>query len=717
MGKTERDSGEIPGREIGNASLFADEIVFSDTEKILFEEDLKEGAEGSPQGLMEGRPEQRYKPIRKLNEGGMKVIWEVEDRRTARRVAMALIQESRIASEEDIGAFLYEARLTANLQHPNIVPIYDIALDENGNPYFTMKVLRGENLAAILRRLRAGDPDCAARYTRTRLLSIFMEVGNAINYAHSKGVIHLDLKPSNIVVGDYGDVHVLDWGLATLATHLGGVDGNAVPPLSADGGHADRRGLMGGTPGYLAPEQARGAPEQIDFRTDIYALGAILYEILALRCPIEEEGVKEALQKTVRGEIPAPGKRAPERRIPAALAAIAMKALATDPADRYPTVSALLGDLQKYQDGYATSAENPTFFRHLVLLVRRHKMAVGLIAASAAVVAAILVRSFAQIRHSEAVAVAALADLRAKNDYIAAMARRVAPTYLDLMAREEKERSFAAAEEALDTALAFDPSLAEGWRRKGRMLLCRQRFSDAWKILSGSADHPVRGDPAALELAEKYRGRPPLPDSEIPQLVRDFQTHGLDDGIPRLFHHINSRAFNPATRFVAIAKSLRVLNPRVENLHFSFQAGADGGWLIDASQNPNLDDISPLCGLDIRTLDLSGTGSPDLRLVAGPRLLVLNLSGTALNRLAGADRMENLRVLDIGGTHIRDLGDILGFPRLVSLDIGGIQGLAIPRQLVWERSLRTLTVDEKYRDDPTIRALARRGVIIIYADD
>jgi serine/threonine protein kinase len=194
-----------PSREIGNANLFADDIVFSDTEKILFEEDLKERSPDASEGLMEGNPEQRYTPVRKLNEGGMKAIWEVDDHRTARKVAMALIQDSKIASEQDIDAFLYEARLTANLQHPNIIPIYDIALDENGNPYFTMKALRGETLGEILKQLKSGDPAYTQKYTRTRLLNIFMEVCNAINYAHSKGVIHLDLS-----------LQTLSW--ATMAT-------------------------------------------------------------------------------------------------------------------------------------------------------------------------------------------------------------------------------------------------------------------------------------------------------------------------------------------------------------------------------------------------------------------------------------------------------------------------------------------------------------------
>lgn len=724
-----------PTREIGNANLFADDIVFSDTEKILFEEDLKENVPtDSREGLMEGNPAKRYTPTRKLNEGGMKAIWEVDDHRTARKVAMALIQESKIASEQDIDAFLYEARLTANLQHPNIIPIYDIALDENGNPYFTMKALRGETLGEILGKLRSGDSACTAKYTRGRLLNIFMEVCNAINYAHSKGVIHLDLKPSNVVVGDYGDVHVLDWGLSTLVTHLDGNDDEA--PVSwhsvdevslEDGqtlthylkhvsGNREQRSVVGGTPGYMAPEQAQGAPSNIDFQTDVYALGAMLYEILTRHCPVEGATVKEALQKTVRGEIQDPGKRAPGLRIPSALAAVAMKALQTDPTDRYSTVAALIRDLQKYQDGFATSAENPTFLRHVVLLVKRHKMAIGIIAAAATIVAVVLARSFVSIKKNERVALDALAALQEKNDYIAATAKKVAPTYLDLMAREEKDNAFAAAEQALDTALAFDPSLKTGWMWKGKMLLCQQRYSEAWNILSGHRDHPVRKDSAAIRLAEKHKDSGPVPDAGIPELVRGFLSHNMAGGIPRLFYHLNQQPFDPATRFVAIAQSIQILNPKIENLHFSYQEANGGGWLIDASSNPNLDDISPLCGLDIRSLNASGTGAPNLKLLTGTGMRELRLSGTSLNHLFELDQLAGLQILDIGKTRIRNLVNIVKYPRLTSLDISGIDGLSIAPQLIWCRNLRVLTVSEKFKDDPTIRTLANRGVIIIYAD-
>jgi serine/threonine protein kinase len=713
-------------REIGNAALFAEEIVFSDTEKILFEEDLREGAGKRLKELMKNDPSKRYTPLRKLAEGGMKAIWEVEDRHTARTVAMALIQESRIASEEDIETFLYEARLTANLQHPNIIPVYDIALDPSGNPYFTMKALHGETLAEILEKLKAGDADYAARFGRTQLLFIFLETCNAIHYAHSRGVLHLDLKPSNIIVGEFGDVHVLDWGLSTLSTQapekdrLAWVELGHVPLengqtladyLESAAEKRRRRNMVGGTPGYMAPEQAQGAADRIDFRTDIYALGAILYEMLSFEMPITAKTVQEALQKTVRGEIVPPEKCSPNKRLPAALSAMAMKALSVKPEERYSSVSALVRDLQKYQEGFATTAENPTFFVHLALLVKRHKLAVGILAISLLIVGAILSHSFFQIRKSQQITAQALAELQKKNRYIATMAQEVAPDYLDLMRQKERDMDFAAAEHALETALAFDPALQDAWIWKGRFLLCQQKFTEAEKIFQNH-HAPER----LLKLAQKYQKFPPS-KSFLPQLLEDFQHAGLESDLPRLFYTFNqSEPFSEA-HFKSLTASLKKLNPRVQSLHFTPTKLSAGGWWIDLSDNPDLENLLPLCGIEIQRLDLSKSGSPPLDPIQKSTLKYLHLSQTSFNHLSEIGRFPNLQFLDISRTQIRNLSGILEYPHLKDLNISGIKDATIPPQLLWCRELRSITLSQKFRTDPTLQKLSNRGVFLFFTAD
>lgn len=729
---------EPPQREIANANLFADDIIFSDTEKILFEEDLQQRNNPDHEGLMAGNPEERYTPTKKLNQGGMKAIWEVDDHRTARKVAMALIQDSKIASKDDIDSFLYEARLTSNLQHPNIIPIYDIALDENGNPYFTMKALRGETLGDIIKQIRSNNPDYTKRYTRTRLLGIFLKVCNAIDYAHTKGVIHLDLKPSNINVGDFGDVYVLDWGLSTLITHLSEYEGEAISWQSMDDvslengqtltryleGSAKRRehkNVVGGTPGYMSPEQAQGSPSDIDFQTDVYMLGALLYEILTGHCPIHGETVRDVLQKTVRGEIIEPTKQAPEQRIPPALAAIAMKALSLDASDRYPNVAALISDIHKYQDGYATLAENPTFFTHAALLIKRHKLAISIISAAAAIIAAILTNSFIEIKQSERVAVAAknlatqrLEELEQKNAYIEATAKKVAPDYLKLMQRAEHDYEFAAAEQALDTGLAFDPSLANGWLHKAKILLCQQRYTEAHNLLSGAAGHPVLLHVGSVKLAETLKETTPASGMEIPGLVDRFTQNDLTDRLPRLFHHLNQTSFKPQAHFAALSQLTAKLNPEVDELNFNWKSSKNG-WSLDLSNN-NLTDLTPLCGLDIERLDLSGSGTPDLKPLTRPGLRELRLAGCAYNHLPVLESPADLETLDLSQTQIRNLVNITQYPKLTSLDISGIEGLTIPPQLIWCRNLEFLTLARSFRLDPTVQTLAKHGVILIFTD-
>ena len=160
------------------------------------------------------KPPGKYKFIRSIGFGGMKAVLQVGDKDTTRNVAMAIIPDFDDRPKQDVNRFIREARITARLEHPNIVPIHDIGSDLNGSPYFTMKYLRGHSLAVTLKKLNQGDPEALKQYTLPRLLRTFVKVANAIAFAHSKQIIHLDLKPENVHVGDFGEVLVLDWGLA-----------------------------------------------------------------------------------------------------------------------------------------------------------------------------------------------------------------------------------------------------------------------------------------------------------------------------------------------------------------------------------------------------------------------------------------------------------------------------------------------------------------------
>jgi serine/threonine protein kinase len=251
-------------------------------------------------------------------------------------------------------------------------------------------------------------PSAAARFNLTPLSSEkYEKVCNAIAFAHSRGVIHLDLKPANIHVSKFGEVLVLDWGLAKQVGEKEATDSGIVQQAPG-GGLSDLTlpGAVKGTLGFMAPEQARGENSRKDKRTDVYALGAILYALLTLKAPPSSDTAEKVLADTVAGNIVPPRRRAPGRRIPAALEAVAMKALSVDPQKRYQSVEALSGDVDAFVGGYATSAQDAGIVALLWLLMKRHKVRFALSALVLLVVAAIAAVSFVRIRASERTAVA-----------------------------------------------------------------------------------------------------------------------------------------------------------------------------------------------------------------------------------------------------------------------------------------------------------------------
>ena len=315
------------------------------------------------------KPQERYRFIRSIGFGGMKGVLLVADADTSREVAMAIMPDFRDRPRSDLERFVREAKLTARLEHPNIVPVHDIGIDESGSPYFTMKYLHGQSLSSVLRKVLRGDSTAVARYGQMRLLQILIRICNAIEFAHSQGICHLDLKPENVNLGDYGEVLVLDWGLARSVRPVS--EGGLLSPNDPESG-IDQR--VKGTPGYMAPEQVRPSKEfPVGFRSDIYALGGILYAMLSLSNPLARLPMEEVFRRTVSGEIPLPSEVAPEGRyVPAALEAICRKAMAPNPVDRYATVAEMREDIFAFQTGYVPKAEKASPLKHAGLFIGRN---------------------------------------------------------------------------------------------------------------------------------------------------------------------------------------------------------------------------------------------------------------------------------------------------------------------------------------------------------
>ncbi len=308
-----------------------------------------------------------------LSSGGMKYIYTVDDQRTARPIVMAELKKDGFLSQEDIEQFLREARISASLEHPNIVPIYDIGLNREGKPFFTMKFLKGESLKQIIRELLKANPTYIRKYTLNILLDIFLKVCEAVSFAHSCGVVHLDIKPANIMIGNHGEVYLCDWGLAKLLDSSD-VEHAGITPLDENiFNDMTLSGMVKGTPGFMAPEQIDDRFGQKNKQTDIYAIGALLYSILSLRKPFDGLKVDDVLNATLEYEI-TPPKDVTSREVSESLNSICMKAMEKEQSSRYDSVDSLITDIRSYQEGFATKAEEVTPFKALALLLKRNRL-------------------------------------------------------------------------------------------------------------------------------------------------------------------------------------------------------------------------------------------------------------------------------------------------------------------------------------------------------
>jgi hypothetical protein len=287
----------------------------------------------------------RFEDEGEVASGGMCSIRRVVDLRLARREAMKVLEleadgEKRMRT---IQRFMEEARITGQLDHPNIVPIYDLGLSADGAPAFiTMKLVEGESFGDWLDRL---DDSRLSSETLEQAVQVLLKVCDALSFAHGRGVIHCDIKPANIMVGSYGQVYLMDWGLAVTTPLYAktSVKGWTPRPL--------RKGTVAGSPAYMSPEQANGQVDRIDERTDVFGLGATLYRVLTGISPYSENTVAATVQRARAGNPRHCQAAAGKVRLPPELCRIAMKALATNPDDRYPTAAAFKADLARFLRG------------------------------------------------------------------------------------------------------------------------------------------------------------------------------------------------------------------------------------------------------------------------------------------------------------------------------------------------------------------------------
>jgi tetratricopeptide (TPR) repeat protein/tRNA A-37 threonylcarbamoyl transferase component Bud32 len=329
---------------------------------------------------------QRFRILRPHAKGGLGIVFVAHDEELRREVALKEIQVRHADREDSRARFLLEAEITGGLEHPGIVPVYGLGTYGDGRPYYAMRFIRGDSLQEAIERFHRADVpgrDPGERALALRqLLGRFVDVCDAIAYAHSRGVLHRDLKPGNIMLGQYGETLVVDWGLAKAVGRAAGEGGAAeglLQPASAGGAAATQMGSALGTPQFMSPEQAAGRLDQMGPASDVYSLGATLYCLLTGRAAMEGREVGAVLRQVQRGDFPPP--RQVKREVPAALAAVCLKAMALRPEDRYATPRALAADVEKWLADEPVSAWREPWRMRAGRWARRHQAMVAACAA------------------------------------------------------------------------------------------------------------------------------------------------------------------------------------------------------------------------------------------------------------------------------------------------------------------------------------------------
>jgi serine/threonine protein kinase/formylglycine-generating enzyme required for sulfatase activity len=324
----------------------------SELKAFLGRDPSRENPGAAIQPSSAGGAEGKYEVEREIGRGGMGRVLMAFDRNIRRRIAVKVIQSHLGGDPGHLARFIEEAQVTGQLEHPGIPPIHELGINPEGEVFFTMKLVRGRTLKEIIRDLHIGRRDVRERYGLKRLLAILQAVANAVHFAHEKGVIHRDIKPENIMVGDYGEVQLMDWGLAKIMRREGQESSEEqVETLRSGKAEPSEEGFVQGTLHYMAPEQAQGRNDLVDQRSDVYALGSTLYEILTYQHPLAGETMKELLSNSRLGLTTPPRERAPKQNIPAPLEEICQKAMEYHPDDRYQTALELAEDLQVFLDG------------------------------------------------------------------------------------------------------------------------------------------------------------------------------------------------------------------------------------------------------------------------------------------------------------------------------------------------------------------------------
>ena len=448
----------------------------------------------------------RYQVLWAHAKGGLGEVYMAEDTELHRRVALKEIQARHAKNPVSRDRFIAEAEITGKLEHPGVVPVYGMGTYRDGRPFYTMRFIKGEDLTTAIRRFHSGITPSFRGLEFHSLLRKLVDVCNTVAYAHSRSVLHRDLKPGNIMIGPFGETLVMDWGLAKLIgrsddTHSVGVEptsdsGEFASPPQPPRGAVTLAGQAVGTPIYMSPEQAAGKLEAMGPASDVYSLGATLYVVLTGQAPVQG-GVKEVLRKVKEGRIEPPLQVKP--RVPRALDAICRRAMAFEPSQRYPSALRLAADIDRWLADEPVSAWRDPWPDRARRWVRRHQPLV------AGWAGAVVVALLALILAVPLLSLAWRNELGARRDErrqrIVALLKASEAKANENKANEERDRAEKALRFLVDTFRRPDPSM------DGRTLKVVDLLDHAVNGLNHAfSDQPVMKATLLSAIGETFSG-------------------------------------------------------------------------------------------------------------------------------------------------------------------------------------------------------------------
>ena len=589
----------------------------------------------------------------KIGSGGAKVIYSATDNFTGREVALARPLKSDNASVE---LFLREARITAYLQHPNILPVYDMS--EEAEPYLVCKLLRGQNLAKASQQ----------KQTQLTILALFKKICQAMDYAHSRGVLHLDLKPDNIQLDKYGELLIIDWGLAEIFL----TESQESPldnPLISTRESSSKNATFCGTPGFMSPEQI--CSQKVDVRSDIFSLGALLYYMFFQKVPFSGKNLEDVCSRTQLGEILS----FDQRRMSSGLSSIMLKCLKPDKSLRYQNMQELLEDIDALEQDFIPSSEEANFRRYCQMFYRRNRQSCQLILLASSILVLLSLFYIHQLNESRNKALIAKREaLSAKSETQAqlklvieeqelnrALSAALAPRYFNIANETWQYYLLDQAREYCDLALRMDAHYAPAIELKFRLLFVDGQYNETKQLWSnvGSLESSI----AQYMIDAKHK---------IDALI-NYQGDSIQ--IKTLKSRALMKLYLKTQNIRFLKELILVENHKVKSLNLSHSDGE-----LNLQNNPKLFNINYLRALKPTTLNLRNTSVDSVLALKQLNFEYLDLSHGSLWDLSPL-KESRINKINLSDSYVEELWNLVDC-QIIELNINNTKVKVIPSELM-----------------------------------